>query len=69
MTQVKPGASLLTDTEIKILGLMCVGLSDEDIAAELRLGLDELEIYVDVIFNKISVSSRLQAVFWAAKHL
>jgi DNA-binding NarL/FixJ family response regulator len=35
----------------------------------LSLGRDEVELYVAVILDKIKAPNRLQAAFWAGKHL
>jgi DNA-binding NarL/FixJ family response regulator len=64
-----PGASLLTPTEVKILSLISVGMSDREVAEELSLGVDAVEIYIEVLLEKIQAPNRLQAVFWAGKNL
>jgi DNA-binding NarL/FixJ family response regulator len=69
MSTDEPGASLLTATEVKILSLISIGMSDKEISEELSLGRDEVELYVAVILDKIKAPNRLQAAFWAGKHL
>lgn len=69
MATERPGASLLTPTEVKILSLISVGMSDQEIAEELSLGVDAVEIYIEVLLEKIKAPNRLQAAFWAGKHL
>jgi DNA-binding NarL/FixJ family response regulator len=69
MSTDEPGASLLTATEVKILSLISIGMSDKEISEELSLGRDEVELYVAVIMDKIKAPNRLQAAFWAGKHL
>jgi len=65
----QPGASRLTATEVKILSLVSIGMSDKEISEELSLGQDEVELYLSVILDKIKAPNRLQAAFWAGKHL
>jgi DNA-binding NarL/FixJ family response regulator len=52
----------LTDREEEILGLMALGRTNSEIAAELTLSLKTVRNYVSSIFAKIGVAGRAQAV-------
>jgi DNA-binding CsgD family transcriptional regulator/tetratricopeptide (TPR) repeat protein len=52
----------LTDREREVLALLAVGLSNRQIAAQLVLALGTVKWYISVIYSKLGVTSRTQAV-------
>ena len=62
-----PGAELsdLTAREREVLGLMCQGMNDADIARQLKLTRNTVRNHVARIYGKADVHSRAAAVVWA----
>jgi DNA-binding NarL/FixJ family response regulator len=52
----------LTSSERNVLQLMARGLSNEDIAGQLRLSPKTVRNYVSNVFGKLHVASRAQAI-------
>ena len=72
--QAKPAmlagkAGVLTGREAEILGLIASGVKNEQIADHLCISASTVKTHVYNIYKKINVPNRLQAAFWAAKHL
>lgn len=63
------GAEILTRRECEILALVATGASNEAIADQLCISRHTVKAHIYKIFKKIKVPNRLQASFWAAKHL
>ncbi len=61
--------NVLTETECEVLRHVAVGLPDDDIALKCGLSSGIVKTHLHVIFKKINVSNRLQAMFWAGQHL
>jgi DNA-binding NarL/FixJ family response regulator len=61
--------SALTSREKEILALIAVGLKNEEIADKLCISPHTVKTHIYNIFQKIKVSNRIQAAFWALKHL
>lgn len=61
--------SILTGREIEILSLLAIGCKNTDIAERLCVSPHTIKTHLYNIYKKISVSSRLQAILWAAKNL
>ena len=63
----KASASLadLTSREQDVLGLMCEGLCDDDIAQKLRIARNTVRNQVAAIYQKIDVHRRSDAIIWA----
>jgi DNA-binding NarL/FixJ family response regulator len=58
-----PGAAgRLTDREREILGLLCSGQGNSDMAKELRLSRRTVEFHLTSIFGKLEVTSRTEAI-------
>jgi PAS domain S-box-containing protein len=55
----------LTPRERDILGLICQGLADQDIAGELQISRNTVRNYVALIYQKIGVHRRSAAIVWA----
>jgi PAS domain S-box-containing protein len=63
----KPVAELadLTSREREILGLMCRGLGDDEIAAKFGVSRNTVRNHVTTIYGKIDVHRRSAAIVWA----
>lgn len=59
----------LTHREIEILGLLTVGATNRHISDRLCISPHTVRTHLNNIFRKINVSSRLEAVVWAADSL
>jgi PAS domain S-box-containing protein len=55
----------LTARERDVLGLICEGLADKEIAARLNLALNTVRNHVATVYSKIDVHSRSEAIVWA----
>lgn len=60
-------AEVVSEREMEILKLATRGLSNQDIANELRLSLRTVQAHLGHIFNKLQVGSRTEAVVRALK--
>ncbi|UQX89317.1 response regulator transcription factor [Jatrophihabitans telluris] len=58
----------LTDREAEILALITQGKSNAEVANLTYLSPNTIKSYIRVIYRKIDVSSRTQAVLWGVKH-
>lgn len=58
----------LTDKEKQVLRLVAAGLSNKDIAARLFLAEKTVKNYLTNIFQKLGVTSRVQAAIYAQQH-
>ena len=58
----------LTDRESEILALITQGLGNVDVARLTYLSPNTVKSYIRVIYRKIGVSSRTQAVLWGVAH-
>lgn len=57
-----------TDFERAILCKMSDGLSDTEIAAEVKVSHVAVQVHIRHIFCRLNVENRLQAVAWAIRH-
>jgi len=55
----------LTSREREVLGLLCQGHNDDDIAKQLRLSRNTVRNHVATIYSKIGVHRRSAAIVWA----
>ncbi|MET1069068.1 MAG: helix-turn-helix transcriptional regulator [Pseudomonas prosekii] len=55
----------LTARERDVLGLICEGLADKEIAARLKLALNTVRNHVSTVYSKLDVHSRSEAIVWA----
>lgn len=55
----------LTPREREVLGLICEGLADKEIAARLKLAPNTVRNHVATVYSKIDVHSRSEAIVWA----
>ncbi len=58
-------SDLLTERETAVLKMAAKGMSNNDIAEELHLSVRTIESHLGVIFNKLGVGSRTEAVIQA----
>ncbi|OCR23938.1 LuxR family transcriptional regulator [Pseudomonas syringae] len=64
-----PGTSLvdLTAREKDVLGLICEGLADKEIALRLKLAPNTVRNHVATMYSKLGLHSRSEAIIWARK--
>ena len=55
----------LTSRERDVLGLICEGLADKEIAARLKLAPNTVRNHVATVYSKLDVHSRSEAIVWA----
>ncbi|MNM76426.1 putative HTH-type transcriptional regulator [compost metagenome] len=55
----------LTARERDVLGLICEGLADKEIAARLKLAPNTVRNHVAMAYSKLNVHSRSEAIVWA----
>ncbi|OOV94767.1 helix-turn-helix transcriptional regulator [Pseudomonas sp. MF4836] len=55
----------LTARERDVLGLICEGLADKEIAARLQLAPNTVRNHVATVYSKLAVHSRSEAIVWA----
>ncbi len=63
-----PGEDL-TRREKEILGLICVGATNQEIADKLFISTNTVKTHIYKIYKKIDVPNRMQAALWGAKNL
>ncbi|GEM_PF-2906097 len=59
----------LTRREQEILGMICVGATNQEIADKLFISTNTVKTHIYKIYKKIHVPNRMQAALWGAKHL
>ena len=62
------GSGLLTGREEQVVALVAEGLSNREIAAELRLSEHTVKKYLFRIFDKLGISTRVELVLYAMNH-
>ena len=55
----------LTPRERDVLGLICEGLADKEIAARLKVAPSTIRNHVVKLYSKLDVHSRSEAIVWA----
>lgn len=58
----------LTERELDVLKLVTLGLTDKEIAQKLTVTTHTIKAHVSSIYEKLSVSNRLQAAVYALVH-
>lgn len=58
----------LTDREMELLRVLCVGLGNDQIARELKISRSTVEFHLTRIFKKLEVSSRAEAIVRVLRH-
>jgi PAS domain S-box-containing protein len=61
----RSGLADLTAREREVLGLMCEGLADKEIAARLGLAPNTVRNHVATLYSKLDLHSRSEAIVWA----
>lgn len=59
------GLAALTPRETEVLGLLCEGLGNSEIASRLVISEKTAKVHVSHIFEKLGVKTRVQAVLAA----
>ncbi|WP_134767637.1 LuxR C-terminal-related transcriptional regulator [Nocardioides sp. 1609] len=54
----------LTLRELDVIRLVTNGRSNQEIGAELYLGINTIKTYIRTAYRKIGVTTRVQAVLW-----
>ena len=62
------GWQLLTPREEQVVALVAEGLSNSEVARELKLSVHTVKKYLFAIFDKLGVSSRVELVLHAVNH-
>ncbi len=62
------GLKLLTPREEQVVALVADGLSNREVAHELRLSEHTVKKYLFRIFDKLGISSRVELVLYAVSH-
>jgi len=62
-------AQLLTRREREVLARIAAGDTNQDIADNCHISLHTVKTHISNIYSKINATSRIQAIFWAAKYL
>jgi DNA-binding NarL/FixJ family response regulator len=62
------GTKLLTPREEQVVALVADGLSNKEVALELRLSEHTVKKYLFRIFDKLGISSRVELVLYAVSH-
>ncbi|MBC8949190.1 MULTISPECIES: helix-turn-helix transcriptional regulator [Xenorhabdus] len=65
---LSPPNNILTEKEWLIIFLFCRGVSNRDIANELKISYRTLERYFNVIYEKFSISSAIELKFLCEKN-
>jgi len=62
------GTSLLTPREEQVVALVAEGLGNREIAGELNLSQHTIKKYLNRIFDKLGISTRVELVLYAVNH-
>jgi len=64
-----PGRSHgLTAREAEVIALITQGLSNDEIASRMFLGINSVKTYIRTAYRKIGVDTRTRAVLWGVEH-
>jgi len=64
---VTPGVPVLTPRETQILALLADGFGNKQIAGRLAISTNTVKTHLELLFDKLDVSSRTEAVTAAAR--
>jgi DNA-binding NarL/FixJ family response regulator len=67
--QQRPAPAQLTDREKEVLGLVCHGLANKQIARSLGISERTVKAHLGNVFQRIGATDRTQAAMWAREHL
>lgn len=67
-TEDRALAEDLTAREAEVLERIAQGLSTQEIADDLYLGVNSIKTHTQSLFRKLGVTSRTQAALWAVRH-
>lgn len=68
LINTRPPAGKLTPREHQVAELAAQGLSNRQIAGELRLSVNTVQNHLKRVFEKLQVSSRTELAWWWAQH-
>ncbi|MGZ4120774.1 MAG: response regulator [Actinomycetota bacterium] len=68
-TKMKGSEQQLSDREQQVLRLVAAGLANKQIARRLGIAERTVKAHLTNIFASIGVTDRMQAAFWAQRHL
>lgn len=57
----------LSPREVEVLTLIGQGLTNQEIATELLIGMNTVKTYIRTAYRRIGVESRSRAIIWAFK--
>ena len=57
----------LSERELEVLRLIAAGLSNDEIAQQLIVGMSTVKTHINHIYSKLGVTSRTQAIVRAAE--
>jgi len=58
----------LTRREIGMLTLLSAGLTNKEIASQMKISESTVEFHLTNLYRKLNVRSRTEAVLWARQH-
>lgn len=57
-----------TPREAQVIGLICQGRSNDDIARELYLSINTVKTYIRGAYRKLDLTRRAEVVLWGTRH-
>jgi len=59
---------VLTERELAVIRMIALGMTNQEIAAELFLSINSVKTYIRTAYKKIGATSRSQAMLWALQN-